>query len=89
LEWFKQQGHTIPEPSAAGIGYASFLEELSEKEPQAFITHFYNLYFGHSAGGVLIGKKVTTLPTVLQENFNMIIYMEVCNYCMLWSTTDF
>ncbi|PUZ60042.1 hypothetical protein GQ55_4G091600 [Panicum hallii var. hallii] len=58
LEWFRQQGHTITEPSAAGIAYASFLEELSEKEPPAFTTHFYNFYFGHSAGGVIIGKKI-------------------------------
>ncbi|KAL6603859.1 hypothetical protein ACP70R_044220 [Stipagrostis hirtigluma subsp. patula] len=58
LEWFKQQGHTIPEPSAPGTTYASYLEELSEKDPQAFICHFYNVYFAHTAGGRMIGKKV-------------------------------
>ncbi|KAK1611279.1 hypothetical protein QYE76_034952 [Lolium multiflorum] len=58
LEWFSEQGHTIPEPSAPGTTYASYLEELSEKDPQAFICHFYNVYFAHTAGGRMIGKKV-------------------------------
>ncbi|CAD5169182.1 unnamed protein product [Musa acuminata subsp. malaccensis] len=57
LEWFKDQGHTIPEPSV-GASYAHYLEELSEKNPQAFICHFYNIYFAHSAGGRMIGRKV-------------------------------
>jgi heme oxygenase len=59
LEWFKEQGHTIPEPSDPGTTYASLLEELSEKDPQAFICHFYNVYFAHTAGGRMIGKKVS------------------------------
>ncbi|KAL3532333.1 hypothetical protein ACH5RR_005854 [Cinchona calisaya] len=58
LEWFKEQGHAIPEPSMPGVNYARYLEELSEKDPQAFICHFYNIYFAHSAGGRMIGKKV-------------------------------
>ncbi|XP_055801908.1 heme oxygenase 1, chloroplastic [Solanum dulcamara] len=58
LEWFRQQGHAIPEPSTPGVSYARYLEELSEKDPQAFICHFYNTYFAHSAGGRMIGRKV-------------------------------
>ena len=58
LEWFKEQGHAIPEPSSPGITYARYLEELSVKDPQAFLCHFYNVYFAHSAGGRMIGKKV-------------------------------
>lgn len=58
LEWFKEQGHVIPEPSAPGISYARYLEDLSEKDPQAFLCHFYNVYFAHTAGGRMIGKKV-------------------------------
>ncbi|THU48308.1 hypothetical protein C4D60_Mb09t24870 [Musa balbisiana] len=60
LEWFKDQGHTIPEPSV-GASYACYLEELSEKNPQAFICHFYNIYFAHSAGGRMIGRKIKLL----------------------------
>ncbi|KAK4487617.1 hypothetical protein RD792_005733 [Penstemon davidsonii] len=59
LEWFKQQGHSIPEASSPGISYAQYLEELSEKDPQAFICHFYNIYFAHTAGGRMIGKQVS------------------------------
>lgn len=58
LEWFKEQGYTVPEPSSPGRNYAEILKELSEKDPQAFICHFYNIYFAHSAGGRMIGKKV-------------------------------
>ncbi|KAG6503231.1 hypothetical protein ZIOFF_035542 [Zingiber officinale] len=58
LKWFKDQGHTIPEPSSPGVSYSQYLDELSQKDPQAFICHFYNIYFAHSAGGRMIGKKV-------------------------------
>ncbi|XP_059276588.1 heme oxygenase 1, chloroplastic isoform X2 [Lycium ferocissimum] len=58
LEWFREQGYAIPEPSTPGLSYARYLEELSEKDPQAFICHFYNTYFAHSAGGRMIGRKV-------------------------------
>ncbi|KAI3827347.1 hypothetical protein L1987_01420 [Smallanthus sonchifolius] len=58
LAWFKEQGHSIPEPSSPGLNYSAYVEELSKKDPQAFICHFYNTYFAHSAGGRMIGKKV-------------------------------
>lgn len=58
LGWFKEQGHSIPEPSSPGLNYSAYVEELSKKDPQAFICHFYNTYFAHSAGGRMIGKKV-------------------------------
>lgn len=58
LQWFREQGHTIPEPSSPGLTYANYLKELSEKDPQAFICHFYNIYFAHTAGGRMIGRKV-------------------------------
>ncbi|KAJ6331835.1 hypothetical protein OIU76_010258 [Salix suchowensis] len=57
LEWFKEQGYTIPEPSSPGATYSQILQEMSEKDPQAFICHFYNIYFAHSAGGRMIGRK--------------------------------
>ncbi|CAL9234336.1 unnamed protein product [Arabidopsis halleri] len=58
LEWFKEQGYGIPEPTAPGKTYSQYLRELAEKDPQAFICHFYNIYFAHSAGGRMIGRKV-------------------------------
>ncbi|CAI0542923.1 unnamed protein product [Linum tenue] len=58
LEWFKEQGYTIPEPSSPGVTYSEYLKELADNDPQAFICHFYNIYFAHSAGGRMIGRKV-------------------------------
>ncbi|CAH1449079.1 unnamed protein product [Lactuca virosa] len=58
LTWFKEKGYSIPEPSSPGLNYSAYVEELSKKDPQAFICHFYNTYFAHSAGGRMIGKKV-------------------------------
>lgn len=60
LEWFKEQGYEIPEPTAPGLTYSQYLKDLAEKDPQAFICHFYNIYFAHSAGGRMIGRKVHT-----------------------------
>ncbi|KAJ8541070.1 hypothetical protein K7X08_001886 [Anisodus acutangulus] len=57
LEWFSQQGHVIHEPTNAGVTYANYLEELAEKTPRLFLSHFYNIYFSHIAGGQVIAKK--------------------------------
>ncbi|MCL7028072.1 hypothetical protein MKW94_008078 [Papaver nudicaule] len=61
LEWFKEKGHAIPEPSNSGLSYSQYLEDLSVKDPQAFLCHFYNVYFAHTAGGRMIGKKVAEM----------------------------
>lgn len=58
LESFVQQGHAIPEPRSPGTTYSKYLEELAEKDPPAFICHFYNIYFAHTAGGLMIGRQV-------------------------------
>ena len=82
LEWFRQQGHTVPEPSPPGTTYASLLEELSEKDPQAFICHFYNVYFAHTAGGRMIGKKVNR-STPSSEKMTNTEYMTSCQNIIL------
>ena len=35
--------------------------KLAANDPPAFICHFYNVYFAHSAGGRMIGKKVSSM----------------------------
>lgn len=52
-----------PEPAADGPGnnYANFLKEVSQSEPQVFMCHFYNTYFAHTAGGRMIGSKVSQM----------------------------
>lgn len=58
LEWFEEQGHAIPEPLLPGLDYSHYIEELSKNDPQAFICHLYVIYFGQTAGGRMVGRKV-------------------------------
>ncbi|CAL4939786.1 unnamed protein product [Urochloa decumbens] len=58
LEWFREQGVEIPEPSTLGSTYATYLTELAESNAPAFLSHYYNIYFAHVTGGVAIGKKI-------------------------------
>ncbi|KAF3504936.1 hypothetical protein F2Q69_00041281, partial [Brassica cretica] len=41
----------VPEPKAHCETYSLYLKDIAENDPPAFICHFYNIYFGHSAGG--------------------------------------
>ncbi|BBG95274.1 heme oxygenase 2 [Prunus dulcis] len=59
LEWFKQQGMVIPEPSGPGVSYAKYLEELADNSAPLFLCHFYNIYFSHIAGGQVIARQVS------------------------------
>nr|POE96982.1 putative inactive heme oxygenase 2, chloroplastic [Quercus suber] len=61
LEWLRQQGFVIPEPSSPGISYAKYLGELSEKSAPLFMCHFYNIYFSHIAGGQVIARQVSEM----------------------------
>jgi len=49
-------------PAAAdgpGASYATYLRDLAGTSPPAFICHFYNFYFAHTAGGRMIGAQVS------------------------------
>ena len=41
-----------------GLAYGTQLEKLAAENVPAFICHYYNIYFAHTAGGMMIGKKV-------------------------------
>ncbi len=41
-----------------GLTYCLLLEKLAKEDPPAFICHYYNFYFAHTAGGRMIGNKV-------------------------------
>ena len=43
---------------ALGFAIGRLLEDLAKTNPQAFLCHFYNIYFAHTAGGRMIGLKV-------------------------------
>ena len=62
IAWFQSE-HGLEAPPADGPGaeYAQFLKELAETSPPEFICHFYNVYFAHSAGGKMIGRKVSEM----------------------------
>jgi heme oxygenase (biliverdin-producing, ferredoxin) len=49
------------EATGAGKEYAEFLTALAKTSPPEFICHFYNVYFAHSAGGRMIGRKVSEM----------------------------
>uniref|UniRef100_A0A7N1A7Q6 Inactive heme oxygenase 2, chloroplastic n=1 Tax=Kalanchoe fedtschenkoi TaxID=63787 RepID=A0A7N1A7Q6_KALFE len=59
LVWFSQQEIAIPEPSNPGLNYSKYLEELAERSAPLFLSHFYNIYFSHIAGGRVIARQVS------------------------------
>mmetsp|Transcript_147833 Transcript_147833/g.283325 ORF Transcript_147833/g.283325 Transcript_147833/m.283325 type:complete len:331 (-) Transcript_147833:16-1008(-) len=62
IAWLAQEkGLEVPQPDGAGAEYAKTLKELANTDTPAFICHFYNQYFAHSAGGRMIGNKVSEM----------------------------
>lgn len=64
IAWFKEEFGLEPaNPTEDGPGstYSRKLEELANTDPPAFICHFYNIYFAHTAGGRMIGTKVAAM----------------------------
>jgi heme oxygenase (biliverdin-producing, ferredoxin) len=59
FEWFREQGIPISERSPSGLIYADYLNELSESNAHAFLSHYYNIYFAHITGSMATGSKVT------------------------------
>jgi len=59
IAWFEAQGVTKPSVAPQGSSYAAMIEEMVAKgELEAFLCHFYNFYFAHTAGGRMIGKRM-------------------------------
>jgi hypothetical protein len=58
-----RQNLTPETDNADGPGgeYAVLLKKLAAEDPPAFICHFYNVYFAHSAGGRMIGTKMSDM----------------------------
>ncbi|GMH23225.1 hypothetical protein Nepgr_025068 [Nepenthes gracilis] len=59
LEWFCQKNIMVPEPSNHGLSYAEYLEQVAEKSGPLFLSHLYNIYFSHIAGGQVISRQVS------------------------------
>jgi heme oxygenase len=45
--------------NSPGAVYAAKLRDLAKSNPPAFVCHYYNYYFAHTAGGRMIGKQVS------------------------------
>ncbi len=61
LAWFQETFGLVPPPPSAdspGAVYAALLRQMASDDPPAFICHYYNQYFAHTAGGRMIGNKV-------------------------------
>jgi len=50
-----------PEVGASGLNYAKHLKEIAKHSIPAFMCHYYNYYFAHTAGGRMIGLKMASL----------------------------
>lgn len=60
IAWFSEQGETIPEVGSPGAAYADKVRSMADAgEWEAFVCHFYNYYFAHTAGGTMIGKMMS------------------------------
>jgi len=58
------RGCLVPEVGEQGLAYASHLEDLSlqgEASTPQFLNHFYNFYFAHTAGGRMIGGRLSSV----------------------------
>lgn len=59
IAWMQSEhGLAPPEPTSAAADYAASLPAMSVP---AFICHFYNYYFAHTAGGRMIGKQMSDM----------------------------
>lgn len=54
-------GLTATPAAADGPGhtYAEVLKKIAVENPPAFMCHYYNYYFAHTAGGRMIGAQVS------------------------------
>jgi hypothetical protein len=50
-----------PPVGTPGREYAQLLYQVSKTSIPAFICHYYNFYFAHTAGGRMIGKQMSAL----------------------------
>jgi len=50
-----------PECGEAGKAYSKFLKSIVKESIPKFMCHYYNHYFAHTAGGLMIGRKMSAL----------------------------
>lgn len=59
IAWFNSKGIPTPEPTQKSKRYVEYLKNLlANGQKSAFLCHWYNYYFAHTAGGRMIGKMM-------------------------------
>lgn len=74
IKWMQEKYNLdAPQISEDGPGntYAKFLLKAAKEDPPVFICHFYNFYFAHTAGGRMIGSKISSM---ILDNANLQFY---------------
>lgn len=58
IEWMLKYDNTLSrlEVGPAGSEYVSLLNSLSKESLPKYMCHYYNQYFAHTAGGIMMGK---------------------------------
>lgn len=51
----------LPPQDGPGMTYARKVADLAVSDPPTFICHYYNFYFAHTAGGRMIGSKMSQM----------------------------
>jgi heme oxygenase (biliverdin-producing, ferredoxin) len=57
----REYGLERPSVGTPGREYAQLLHQVSKTSIPAFMCHYYNFYFAHTAGGRMIGKQMSAL----------------------------
>jgi len=62
IETFLAEGIPRPDVASQGSEYVAFVRSLaSEGRWEEFVCHYYNFYFAHTAGGRMIGKRMSDM----------------------------
>jgi len=63
IKWMCEYDPTliVPEVGIHVREYSKFLKDIADSSIPKYICHYYNHYFAHTAGGRMIGKKMSDL----------------------------
>lgn len=56
IEYLASLGVEEGVPSEAALGYVEYLRKMVTEAPEKALCHWYNYYFAHTAGGLMIGR---------------------------------
>jgi len=89
LQWITNSYNpslSIPPVGEPGSSYSSFLMNIAKESIPKFLCHYYNYYFAHTAGGMMIGRKMSKL---LLEGKRLEFYQWKSNVKELMNATKY